>query len=69
MSTLTVEFKGVTDTVLNALIEKGYAKTKAEALRYALIHLGEELGLVEHKFHAKTEEYAYKEIKERFRRN
>lgn len=65
MSTLTVEFKGVTDQVLNALVREGYAKTKAEALRYALIHLGEELGLIKQRVHAKAEEYAYAEIRKR----
>lgn len=65
MSTLTVEFKGVTEQVLNSLVKEGYAKTKAEALRYALIHLGEELGLIKQRIHARAEEFAYSEIRKR----
>lgn len=65
MSTLTVEFKGATEEVLAALIKEGYAKTKSEALRYALLHLGEELDLVKSRFHVRSEEYAYNEIKKR----
>ena len=63
MTTLTVEFRGVPEIVLEALVEHGYAKTKTEALRYALIHIGEELDLVRHRFHARAEEYAYTESK------
>ena len=68
MTTLTIEFRGVTEDVLNALISKGYAKTKAEAIRYALLHVGEEMKLTEKKLHEKAEEYGYEEIRERFDR-
>ena len=40
-------------------------KTKAEALRFALLHVGEELGVMKPRLHAKAELYAYKEIKRR----
>ncbi|MEW6295051.1 MAG: hypothetical protein AB1467_02005 [Candidatus Diapherotrites archaeon] len=62
---MTVEFRGVVDNVLKSLVEKGYARTKAEAVRYALLHLGEELGLTKTRIHAKAEEYAYAEIRKR----
>lgn len=65
MATLTVEFRGILDDVLNELVRQGYAKTKAEALRMALLHYGEEYGLVKKRLHAKAEEYAYAEIKKR----
>ncbi len=65
MSVLTVEFSGVLEDVLAALVKRGYAKTKSEALRMALLHYGEELGLVHSRLHAKAEEYAYAEIKSR----
>ena len=63
MATLTVEFSGILDEILSTLIKKGYAKTKAEALRMALLHYGEEYGMVHGRIHAKAEEYAYAEIK------
>lgn len=65
MATLTVEFKGATEEVLDALVREGYAKTKSEALRYALLHLGEELDLIKSRFHVRSEEYAYSEINKR----
>ena len=65
MTTLTVEFKGVPEEVLVALVEEGYAKTKAGALRYALIHIGEELDLIKTRLHVRAEEYAYQESKRR----
>ena len=68
MTTLTIEFRGITEVVLNELIERGYAKTKSEAIRYALLHVGEEMQLTGRKLHEKAEEYAYQEIKERFDR-
>ena len=60
-----MEFSGVLDEVLTSLVKQGFAKTKAEALRMALLHYGEELGLVKTRLHAKAEEYAYAEIKGR----
>lgn len=68
LSTLTVKFEGVTEEVLDALVREGYAKTKAGALRYALLHLGEELDLIKTRFHIRAEEYAYQEIKNHPRR-
>jgi len=66
MTTLTVEFKGVTEDILNELIKRGFAKTKTEALRYCLLQVGEELDLTKKKIHSKAEIYAYQEIKRRF---
>ena len=63
IATLTVHFTGIPDEVLHSLVKQGYAKTKADALRYALVHLGEELDLVRPRLHAKAELYAYKEIR------
>lgn len=68
MTTLTIEFKGITETILDSLIARGYAKTKAEAVRYALLHVGQEMSLTHTKFHERAEEYAYEEIKGRFDR-
>ncbi|MBI2598213.1 MAG: hypothetical protein HYW50_03390 [Candidatus Diapherotrites archaeon] len=65
MTTLTVEFKGVTEEVLEALVKEGFAKTKAEALRYALLHIGEELDLIKSRLHSRAEEYTYSEFKKR----
>jgi hypothetical protein len=65
MSTLTVEFKGVPEAVLQALVRDGYAKTKAEALRYALLRTGETMGLVPNRLHARAEEYVYQDYKRR----
>ena len=68
MATLTVEFTGVLNDILNEIVNRGMAKTKAEALRLTLLHYGEELGLVKQRLHMKAEEYAYQEIKERLKR-
>ncbi len=69
MTTLTVEFKGVTEEVLNMLVKEGYAKTKAEALRYSLLHVGRDLDLIKSRLHARAEEYIYDEIKGRRKTN
>lgn len=69
MTTLTIEFRGVTEEVLKALIDRGYAKTKSEAVRYALLHVGEEMKLTEMKFHEKAERYMEEEIMSRFSRS
>lgn len=39
---LTVELNGVAEAMLNKLVKMGYAKTKSEAIRQAVIHLGKE---------------------------
>ena len=65
MTTLTVEFKGVTEEVLEALVREGFAKTKSGALRYALLHIGEELDLIKSRLHSRAEEYTYSEFKKR----
>jgi hypothetical protein len=65
MATLTVSFYGVLDRVLSSLVDQGYAKTKAEALRNALLHYGEEYGLVRTRLHARAEELAYVDAKGR----
>jgi len=49
--------------VLKELVRKGYAKTKSEALRYALLQVGHELDLIRPRIHAKAENYAYSEIR------
>ena len=68
MTTLTIEFRGVTEDILKNLVDRGYAKTKTEAVRYALLHVGEEMKLTERKLHEKTEQYMEDEIIERFKR-
>ncbi len=65
MTTLTIEFKGVTEEVIDMLVKEGYAKTKAEALRYALLHVGRDLNLIKSRLHERAEEYMYDEIKRR----
>lgn len=62
-TTLTVNFKGVPESVLNEMLRKGYASTKSDALRYALVHLGEELGITSRRLHARSEEYVYQDFK------
>ena len=68
MTTLTIEFRGVTENILNALIERGYAKTKSEAIRYALLHVGQEMKLTEHNIHERAEAYMEEEILAKFAR-
>ncbi len=43
MVILTVELQGVAEVMLNNLVSKGYAKTKSEAIRQAVIHFGKEV--------------------------
>ena len=43
MVMLTVELQGVAEEMLNSLVSRGYAKTKSEAIRQAVIHLGQEI--------------------------
>ncbi len=47
MTTLNVTFTDMSEKVLKGLIKRGYAKTKTEALRYALFRVGQETGIVE----------------------
>ncbi len=65
MTTLTIEFRGVTEKILNELVAQGYAKTKSEAVRYAILHVGEEIRVKEVRLHERAEDYAYEEIKEK----
>ena len=46
MGVLSVEVYGATEAILNELVNAGYAKTKTEAIRQAIIHLGQELDLM-----------------------
>ena len=66
MTTLTIEFKGVTERILSKLIEHGYAKTKAEAVRYALLHVGQEMKLTDMNIHQRAETYMEDEIISKF---
>lgn len=43
MVMLSVELEGVAEVMLNKLVKMGYAKTKSEAVRQAVIHLGKEV--------------------------
>lgn len=43
MVMLTVELYGVAEAMLDRLVKMGYAKTKSEAIRQAVIHLGKEV--------------------------
>ncbi len=68
MSTLTVHIQGVLDEALEKMIQQGYAKTKAEAMRLALMQFAEQHGLVpERRLHARAEEYMWDEIKQRLK--
>ena len=66
MTTLTVEVQGMCENALNKLVEIGYAKTKAEAIRQAIIHLGMELQLIGQKQNKEDEwnKYALKKALE-----
>ncbi|MFH0714066.1 MAG: hypothetical protein V1722_00295 [Candidatus Micrarchaeota archaeon] len=57
MVMLSVEVYGVTEQVLNDLVLAGYAKTKTEAVRQAIIHLGQELNLLRSKKRTEDEEW------------
>lgn len=67
VTTLTMEFEGVLDQVLRALVSNGFAKTKTEAVRLCLLHYGEELGIIPRGFHSRAEELAFHEVKRRWR--
>lgn len=41
-----MEFKGVQEEVIEKAIKKGYAKTKSEAVRMAVLDFGKNLGLI-----------------------
>ena len=41
-----VKLKGVPANVLSKLVQKGYYRTKSEALRAGIIRLGQEFGIV-----------------------
>ncbi len=43
MVMLSVELQGVAEVMLNKLVKMGYAKTKSEAIRQAVIHLATEI--------------------------
>ncbi len=66
MTTLTVEVQGMSENALNRLVEIGYAKTKSEAIRQAIIHLGTELQLIGQKQNQEDEwrKYALKKALE-----
>jgi len=63
VSNLTMEFKGVQEEVIKNAIKKGYAKTKAEVVRMALVDFGRQMDLIRPKLHARAEAYAYVESK------
>ena len=60
MSSLTIEFKGATEEVLEQLIKKGYAKTKSEALRFALIKTGNDLKILQEEDKSEFDEFLFK---------
>ena len=60
MSSLTIEFKGATEEVLEQLIKKGYAKTKSEALRFALIKTGNDLKILKEEDKSEFDEFLFK---------
>ena len=62
MTSLTVEFKGVLEDILESMIKQGYVKTKAEALRVALLHYGKEMGIVKKRLHERVEDYIYEDF-------
>ncbi len=70
MSTLTIHVQGVLDQALEKMIAQGYAKTKSEAVRLALMQFAEGHGLIEGKsIHARAEDYAWDEIKHRLKKS
>lgn len=44
---VNVDFEGATAKILEGAVKRGYAKTKAEALRLAVLTLNEHYGLLE----------------------
>ena len=61
----TVKFEGVIDKILEKAVENGFAKTKVEALRLAVLELGNKYQLLEREdfLTAKKMESIYEEIK------
>ncbi|MFH1200562.1 MAG: hypothetical protein V1708_05845 [Candidatus Micrarchaeota archaeon] len=43
---MVVRMEGMVESVLNKLVDKGYYKTKSEALRAGILELGKEYALV-----------------------
>ncbi|MFH1106406.1 MAG: hypothetical protein V1787_00770 [Candidatus Micrarchaeota archaeon] len=43
---MVVRMEGMVENVLNRLVEKGYFKTKSEAVRAGILELGKEYALV-----------------------
>ena len=68
MATLTISFSGVLDEALDALVSRGFAKTKSEAIRVALLHYAEEKGVTGGELRARAEDYFYDEAKKRMKR-
>ncbi len=44
---MNVSISGVADQILEQMIKLGFAKTKSEAIRYAILRFGEEMGLID----------------------
>ncbi len=44
---MNVSMSGVADHVLEQMIKLGFARTKSEAIRYAVLRFGEEFGLID----------------------
>ncbi|MBI5036771.1 hypothetical protein HZC09_05505 [Candidatus Micrarchaeota archaeon] len=54
MTAITLRFTGVYEKILDALISSGLAKTKTEAIRFALFNTAIECGVISDKITLKT---------------
>lgn len=50
VTSLTMEFKGVQKEVIEKAVKRGYAKTKSEAVRMAVVEFGRNAGLIGGKY-------------------
>ena len=55
----TIKFTGALEQILSGAVERGFAKTKTEALRMAVLELNNKYGLLEQ---AKLDELAVKKM-------
>ncbi len=66
---MNVSISGVADQILEQMIKLGFAKTKSEAIRYAILRFGEEMGLIDEQMLVKRKlDRIDREIKEGRRR-
>lgn len=66
MTSLTMEFKGVQKEVIEKAVKRGYARTKSEAVRMALLEFGRNTGLITPGMHARAKTVEHEPAKKGF---